>query len=132
LTAAGGAHPAFTAAATGVETLAATLPCEEPPPGGQDLTITWDAPTTPGTRIRWEMTQDVHLNQGPRIRCEADDTGSLTLPADLIDDYLYGLRHTLTLTRYTDDVVPLPGAGQLAFEVGSAVTCIVNEEHTPW
>ena len=61
-----------------------------------------------------------------------DDTGSLTVPAQLIDAYLYGLKHFLTLTRYSEDVVTIPGAGQVTFEVGSAVTCIVNEEHTPW
>jgi len=132
LTASGGGHPAFTAAATGVESLSATLPCEDPPTAGQDLTITWTPSSTPGAHIRWEMTQDVHLNQGPRIRCEFEDTGSLTVPAQLIDDYLYGMKHFLTLTRYTDDVVDLPGAGQVAFEVGSAVTCVINEEHTPW
>ena len=132
LTAAGGAHPSFTAAATGVETLAATLPCEDPPMAGQDLTITWTPSTIPGARIRWEMTQDVHLNQGPRLRCETNDTGSLTIPAQLLDSYLYGLKHFLTLTRYTDDVVTIPNTGQISFEVGSSVTCILNEEHTPW
>lgn len=132
LVAAGGDHPSFTASATGVETLEATLPCEHPPAADQDLTITWTPSATPAARIRWEMTQDVHLSQGPRLRCETDDTGSLTIPAQLIDDYLYGMKHFLTLTRYTDDVVTLPGTGQISFEVGSAVTCIINEEHTPW
>ena len=132
LTASGGVHPSFTAAATGVEPLATTLPCTDIPPAGQDLTITWTPSTSPGARVRWEMTQDVHLNQGPRLRCETGDTGSLTVPAQLIDAYLYGMKHFLTLTRYTDDVVTVPGAGQIPFEVGSAVTCIINEEHTPW
>jgi len=132
LDAEGGEHPAFTAGTTGVEDLDATLPCEDVPSSKQAFSLQWTPPDAAGVRIRWEMTQDVHLSQGPRIRCEATDGGSLTVPAELMDAYVHGKKHGLTLTRYTVDVVEIPGAGAFAFEVGSAVGCVVHEGHTPW
>ena len=132
LQAAGGATPAFTAATTGVEALQATLPCDEIPAKGQDLVITWTPAAAPGAKVRWEMTQDIHLYQGPRIRCEVDDSGSLTIPAQMMDAYVHAEKHFLFLTRYHDDVAFPGGNREVAFEVGSQVMCVVNPKHTPW
>lgn len=132
LAAAGGASAAFDAAATGVAPLDAVLPCEAIPTAGQDLDLTWTPSGDPAARIRWEMVQDVHLAQGPRLRCEVADTGSLTVPADLLGQYLYGQKHQLTLTRLTAGQVALAGGGTLSFEVGAVTTCTINEHHTPW
>lgn len=132
LQASGGALAGFEAESTGVSPLDATLPCEDVPEAGKDLVLQWTPSGVPGARIRWEMTQDVHLFQGPRIRCETQDVGSLILPADLVDAYLHGKMHTLTLTRYTLDLAEVPGAGRIAFEVGASVSCIIHEGHTPW
>jgi hypothetical protein len=132
LNAEGGQLAAFAAEATGVEPVDAVLPCEEVPATGQDLALAWTPSDVAGARIRWDMTQDVHLSQGPRVRCETADTGSLTLPAELMDAYVHGKKHGLTLTRYTLDAVQVPGVGQVAFEVGTSVGCVVNEDHTPW
>ncbi len=129
---AGGATPALSAAVAGAEPLVAALPCDDPPPTDQDLVITWTPGTSPSARIRWEMTQDVHLFQGPRIRCETDDDGELTVPAAMIAAYMNGMKHFLTLTRVEGEVAEVGGGNVVAFEVGSRVTCVINENHTPW
>jgi hypothetical protein len=132
LAASGGAIAAFTASTTGVGPLDVALPCETVPTAGQDLTLAWTPSGDPAARIRWDMVQDVHLAQGPRLRCEVADTGSLTVPAALVGQYLYGQKHALTLTRFTAAQIALDGGGTLAFEVGAASTCTINEHHTPW
>ncbi len=132
LDAPGGDMAGFTAAATGVEALDATLPCDAVMPAGQDLNITWTPSGSADTRVRWDMTQDVHLSQGPRVRCETEDDGSLTIPAELVGRYLYGQKHGLTLTRYTQDRVDLGGGRFIDFELGSVATCTINADHTPW
>ena len=132
LTTTGGTLPAIAARASGVASVDVALRCDEVPAPGQDYTLTWTPSGDPAARIRWDMEQDVHLAQGPRIRCESADTGSLSVPAALIDAYLYGQLHRLTFTRTTEEAVALPGGGTYHFEVGSRATCTVNEGHTPW
>ena len=53
-------------------------------------------------------------------------------PADLVDAYVHGKKHGLTLTRYTAGSARVAEAGRVAFEVGTSVGCVVNEDHTPW
>jgi hypothetical protein len=123
LTAEGAATPAFVAAVHGVEPLQADLPCAAVPDPGQDLVLIW-TPAGKGARVRWEMLQNIHLAQGPRIWCEAEDaSGSLTVPATLLAQYVVGPHHTFTLSRYdADEVEVLPGLW-VAFEVHSARVC---------
>jgi len=126
LTAEGGDTEAFSAAATGTAALDADLPCDTVPTGDQDLTVTWTPSADASARVRFEMIQNVHLAQGPRIRCEVGDGGSLTVPASLIAPYLYGPVHTFTLIRYTEDQVPIPGSATIAFEVQSSRACTID------
>ncbi|MFH1464039.1 MAG: hypothetical protein ABIO70_06620 [Pseudomonadota bacterium] len=124
--------PAFTATATGPAPLEATLPCETLPSPDEDFTITWTPSGEHGARVRWEMLQEVHLAMGPRLRCETEDDGSLTIPASLMQAYLQSERQTYVLSRYTRDQVEITAGHPLDFEVRSSVGCIINEEHTPW
>ena len=126
LTAAGAATDAFSATATGTDIPDAELPCAQIPEPDQDLTVTWTPSGDASARMRWEMLQNVHNAQGPRIRCEVEDAGSLTVPASLIAPYLYGPTHTFTLTRYTVDEVSMPGSASIAFEVQASRYCVID------
>ena len=126
LTAAGAATAAFSATATGMAAPDAELPCAQIPEPDQDLTVTWTPSGDPAARVRWEMLQNIHNAQGPRIRCDLEDTGSLTVPASLIAGYLFGPTHTFTLTRYTVDEVPMPGSASIAFEVQASRYCVID------
>jgi hypothetical protein len=130
--AAGAAVPGFSGQLSGVAPLAASLPCEDIPARGEALTITWTPATSAGARVRFDMIQDVHLFQGPRVRCETEDDGELTVPVELMTAYLYGQKHGFTLTRYGQATADLGGGSWLALELGSAVGCVINPEHTPW
>ena len=126
LTAEGGDTPAFSASAMGVDELEAELPCGQIPEPEQDLTVTWTPGGAAAVRVRWEMIQNVHLAQGPRLRCEVEDTGSLTIPAELIDAYLYSQHHTFTLSRYDVQEVSVHGESAVAFEVHSTRHCDID------
>ncbi|MFH1468861.1 MAG: hypothetical protein ABIO70_31020 [Pseudomonadota bacterium] len=125
----GAALPAFEVSVTGPEALDATLPCDEVPSPGADLTLTWTPSGEAGARVRWEMLQDVHLMQGPRIRCETDDDGSFTVPASLLAQYLQSERQNLTLTRYVREQIELQPGRTLQFEAAASVGCIINPDH---
>ena len=132
LTAPGAALPPFAAAASGPAPMEASLPCAALPSPDQDFTISWTPSGDPGARVRWEMLQEVHLAMGPRLRCETDDSGSLTVPASLMGAYLQSERQTYVLSRFTQDRVEIEPGHTLDFEVRSSVGCIIDEEHTPW
>jgi hypothetical protein len=132
LEAAGGDLPSFATSATGVVPLQATLPCDALPSPDQDFTVTWIPSAEAGGRMRWEMLQEVHLAMGPRIRCETDDVGSLTIPASMMQAYLQSERQTYVLSRFDQARVAIEVGHTVDFEARSSVGCIINEEHTPW
>lgn len=86
LTAAGADLPAFTVSTTAPVHLTPAIPCPVEPVAGQDLIVTWDAGD--GDLVRWEMISAFHAGDGPMVLCEGPDTGSLTVPAAIIDRYL--------------------------------------------
>jgi len=87
LTAEGATLPAFDVSTTAVAPLAPAIPCPLELIAGQDLTVTWDA-ATGGNLIRWEMISAFHAGDGPMVLCEGPDTGSLVVPASIVDRYL--------------------------------------------
>jgi hypothetical protein len=125
LVAAGGDTPAFSASAVAQAGLEAELPCDQVPPPEQELTVTW-TPAETGSRVRWEMLQNIHNSQGPRIRCETDDSGSLSVAAALITRYSHGPEHTFTLTRYDMQEVAATDEALVAFEVQASRTCQID------
>jgi hypothetical protein len=132
ITAPGTDHPGFTALLEAPQVLDATLPCDDNPSTTEDLTITWTPSGEEGVRVRWEMLQEYHQAMGPRIRCETDDDGSLTLPASLIEAYTVTTRQLLVLTRFRRErMEPVPGHS-VDFELASSVACLVNPGDKPW
>lgn len=126
LSASGGTTPGFSAAITGVPSMAPTAPCDVQMEQGQDLTVTW-TPAAPDTSmVRWEMAQGHHAGNGPLLRCEGPDTGSLTVPGSMVG--LYGLEQpgwqTLILSRFDRSTVEVAPGETVAFEAVSSRICL--------
>jgi len=128
--AAGGETPAFSAAVTAPPPLQPALDCELTLTQGQDLVVTWTAEAPGTSRVRWEMAQGHHAANGPLISCESEDTGSLTVPAALIDAYdlMIPTLQTLSLSRFDRDVVEVAPGQTVALEVASIRVCLPSWE----
>jgi hypothetical protein len=104
VSATGGDIDAFELRGLGVDDAILTEPLWEVV-SGEDLTVTW-VPSDAPSRIRVVMSVDQHGNSPVSLKCEAEDTGALTISADLLDALLqYGVSGfaTGTLRRVTAD-----------------------------
>ena len=126
VTASGGATPGFSASVTGVSALEPALDCGIDVVEGEDLVVTWEPSGRSSALVRWEMAQGHHAGNGPLIRCEGLDTGSLTVPWALLDAYdLWDpVYQTLTLTRLDRALVEVGGGETIAVEVSSSRVCL--------
>ncbi len=120
----GNQTPAFEVAATAVAPLGPELDCDMSLSGDADLVITWE-PADGGDTIRWEMVAAPHAGQGPMVLCETADTGTLTVPAALMEQYLIdrGPYETLRLSRYTRATVPVDQGNAVSLEIASIRRC---------
>jgi hypothetical protein len=121
-------HPAFELFGVGSE------PLEEGPSWllekGQDLAVVWPAPPDDAvpTRISIELTIDQHGNSPLSLSCVLDDTGTGTVPSDLIDELIdsgvSGFPNG-RIARHTVDKVDLD-EGCVELVVGSAFAASVD------
>ena len=124
--ASGDATPAFSVSSTAVEPLQHGLVCDpvELLKPGEDLQVTW----TPadGARVRLEAIPWNHGGARDRIYCDTADTGSMTVPADIVDEFLQGsdeFHGLLILTRYRRSVAGLGNGHEVAIELASSWQC---------
>jgi hypothetical protein len=110
MTASGGPTPAFTVAVQGVDVIEPPLQCDSSlPAAGQDLVFTW-TPANDGSWIRLHLPTWHHAGMGSAVICEAPDTGSLTVPAAMVNYYLAAgatEQRTYTLERLKQAIVDL-------------------------
>lgn len=121
LAASGGDYPAFTLRGEGVAMIepgADALEMRD----GEPLTVAWGAGAGAGAgEVRVELNIDQHGNTPVRLVCEAEDTGSLTIPAALISQLIgFGISGfpSVQYYRQTVDSVELP-PGCVEFAVRS-------------
>lgn len=124
LTASGGDYPGFSLRGKGfplIETPSTTLPFEM----GKPFTATWTAPPAPAaTRMFVKVDIAFHGGIDAQVQCDVPDTGSVTVPASMVDALLAkgtaGFP-TAFLTRRTIDSTNV-SAGCIDF----AVTTVFN------
>lgn len=92
---------------------------------GESVDLSWDTSgTSANSSIDIQFSVNTHGGTSAWIQCSAEDTGTFSIPADLmqqlIDLGLSGFPRT-TLTRYTVDSTEV-GAGCVDLTVGSSVT----------
>ena len=145
--AAGAGFPAFTLAASGVDTLSPQLTGECSNiwqiARGQDATISWSNPM-PGSRIRMRIpsVNNGHgLPPNALLECEGPDTGQLRVPAALVaamPDFFEGDSCSgiacvsidcppATIARYSGASTTV-GGEPVSFRVESAVTFTVHDD----
>jgi hypothetical protein len=124
LNAAGGETPAFTLSTTGVEDVEPAFPCDLGLQDGQDLVITWTPSSGPGF-IRFEMFTHRHSGHGPMVLCEVEDTGSLTVPAVIIDQYLLDQtpEDSYALSRVNQETVEVDNGNSVGLAVMASRIC---------
>ncbi len=110
MTASGGPTPAFTVSIQGIDVIEPPLQCTQAlPPQGQDYVFTW-TPANDGSWVRLHLPTWHHAGMGSAVICEAPDTGSLTVPAVMVNYYLAAgatEQRTYTLERIQQAVVDL-------------------------
>lgn len=123
VSASGDVIPAFDLETMGVGTMD-PLPCDQSMPAATDFTLQWSNAES-GARIRFELISMMHAGNGPMVLCEADDTGSITVPAAIIDRYLLDRTayQTWILTRYSRDLTEVASGSSIALEVASKRVC---------
>ena len=116
--------PAFQATGVGVADLVAALPCQLDPRPDEDLTVTWE-PASNGAGVRFVMQSGNHGEQFSRIVCEAPDTGTLRVDAELLALYLADQRplEAWRLSRTASRETTQPGA-RVRVEATSTVGCM--------
>ncbi len=124
ITATGAELPAFEASAQAPATMASTLDCGLGPVSGQDLEISWEPVMAPST-ITLEIIAVYHAGNGPMIRCDSPDDGSIVVPASIIDGYLphQTPAEVIQITRWTEDVADLGQDRGFALRIGSQQAC---------
>ena len=126
-TAAGDRTAAFAVATTAVHTLEHDLVCHRTELGlvpGEDMAVTW----TPAgdARVRLDIIPYNHGGAKDRIYCDTEDSGSLTIPAALVDWHMGGntdFMGLLTFTRYNLATVDIGGGHLAAIEVSDSWQC---------
>lgn len=132
LAASGGDYPAFTLRGAGVamiEPSAATLVMRD----GDPLTVAW-AKDGAGGRVRVELNIDQHGNTPVRLVCEAEDSGTLTIPAALVSQLIgFGISGFPSVQYYRQTVDSIELApGCVEFVVRShQQTLLAVEGHVP-
>lgn len=119
----GGEYPGFDLAAPGVAPLT-LAPADFELDVDKALELSWPAPSDPSrSRIRLKLDISHHGGTRGMIQCEAEDSGSLTLSAELVSE-LIGLGvagfPTLLLTRVSTDTAGIP-QGRVELTVSSKV-----------
>jgi len=124
LSAEGNQTPAFQVSARAVDSIGPALDCDMTLDGVEDLEITWE-PSEGGGTVRWEMVAAPHAGQGPMVLCETDDTGSLTVPAAMVAQYLIdrGPYESLRLSRYRRELVAVDHGNTISLEIASIRRC---------
>jgi hypothetical protein len=129
LEASGGEVPGFALEARGVAPLVAEIPPAGPLPPGP-LAIEW-TPSEMEARVRLILVSESAHGQplGTIIECDVADTGSLEVPASMVEAYPgpgnCGRCPSSTLTRYTYATANLPG-GPVVLLVGNEVEFLVG------
>jgi hypothetical protein len=124
LAAAGHLTPAFTTSAVAPGDLEPAAPCTLEHVQGEDQVITW----TPGdgaARIRWSMVSAFHAGDGPMVLCDAPDTGTLVVPAAILDAYEQDRTayETFYLTRYARGYADVGGGHGVVLELAFERIC---------
>lgn len=128
LTAAGDGTPGFSLAGQGVGVMVSDLETVDVT-SGQDVALSWDsAGASSESQVSVMLTVNAHGGTSAWIECTVPDTGSHSIPADLVDA-LVGLGLSgfprITLSRQTLDTTEVDG-GCVDFTVGSDVTIPVS------
>ncbi len=103
LSAAGGDYAAFTLRGAGVAMIEPTSAALELT-NNQPLTVEW-APGDGAATVRVELSIDQHGNTPVRLVCEAEDVGTLTIPADLVSQLVsFGISGFPSVQYYRETV----------------------------
>ena len=91
---------------------------------GQDAVLTWQ-PGDGTARVRWEMHTILHAGNGPSLLCETDDTGTLVVPAEMVDRFLSyaGPAPSCALSRFRRAFVDVGQGRRVYLEVTSSRGC---------
>ena len=120
LTAFGGHYPMFTVSTTGVAPVSLSKD-EYLLSSGEPLLVEWEPGTNEDAEVAVILNISKHGGSAGYMRCDTDDSGSLTIPAgpiqSLIDLGVAGFPQ-LTLTRRTRGEAAVPG-GKVALEVAA-------------
>lgn len=120
LTAAGDHYPAFSIAATGVAPIALTSASYRLS-SGSPLLVEWEPGQNSAARVSIVLNLTRHGGSAGYLECDAADSGSLTIPANvlqaLMDLGVAGFPQ-LVATRYTQGTATVPG-GRVALSVSS-------------
>ncbi len=124
LTATGAETAAFTTSAVAPASLDSTLDCEAELVSGQALELAWEPVSAPGT-VTLEIIAVYHAGNGPMIRCDSPDDGSIVIPADIVDGYLphQTPAEVLQITRWTQGLADLGDERAFALRLGSQQAC---------
>jgi len=124
LTATGAELPAFETTALAPYPMVSTLDCALEPAAGQQLEITWVPAAAPST-ITLEFIAVYHAGNGPMIRCDSPDDGSIVVPAAIIDAYLPHRTpaEVIQITRWTEGMADLGQDRSFALRLGYQQAC---------
>jgi hypothetical protein len=129
LTATGDHYPAFTIAATGVAPMVLSAESYSLS-DGSPLLVEWQAGQNTAARVSIVLNLTRHGGSAGYLECDAPDSGSLTIPANvlqaLVDLGVAGFPQ-LVATRYTQGVAAVPG-GRIALNVASVTMPELNVE----
>lgn len=128
LTATGDTAAGFSLSGQGVGAIASELETVDIT-SGQDVALTWDVGgASTASKLGVLLTVNAHGGTSAWIECSAPDTGSFSIPAELVDE-LIGLGLSgfprITLSRQTLDSTEV-GDGCVDFTVSSDVTIPVS------
>ena len=124
ITAEGAEVPAFTATALAPADLDSSLSCGLDLASGQDLELSWEPVSAPGT-VTLEIIAVYHAGNGPMIRCDSPEDGSIVIPAALLDAYLphQTPAEVIQITRWTEALADLGQERAFALRIGSQQAC---------
>ncbi len=124
LSAAGAELPAFDTSAQVPASISTSMDCDAPPESGQDWEITWEPAAAPAT-VTLEVIAVYHAGNGPMIRCDSPEDGSIVVPAAIVDAYLPHRTpaEVLQVTRWTEGLADAGQDRAFALRIGSQQAC---------
>ena len=144
LTADGGDFEAFSLRGFGVEALVVNGNSDVVVAAGTGISLSWSPPTVDGpVKVHIELNLNNHGSTSAWIACDAEDTGSFTIPATLLDAlYDIGVSGfpSLSMSRRSVDSASIsPGCvdlmvvseAEVPVEIDGITSCTTNQQCPP-